>query len=73
MKKLLLILFTLYISLYSQDLPFHKGVNLTNWFQTNSPQTIQFNKFTKKDFERIKSLGTDVIRLPINLCRPDAC
>ncbi len=67
MKKLLLILFTLSVSAYSQDLPFHKGVNLTNWFQTDSPQTIQFNKFTKKDFERIKSLGADVIRLPINL------
>lgn len=66
MKKLLLILFILSVFSYPQDLPFHKGVNLTNWFQTNSPQTIQFNKFTKKDFERIKSLGADVIRLSVN-------
>ena len=67
MKKILLILVTLSTLTFPQNLPFHKGVNLTNWFQTDSPQTIQFNKFSKKDFERIKSLGADVIRLPINL------
>ncbi len=47
--------------------PFNRGVNLTNWFQTSGTQQIQFSKFTKKDFENIKSLGCDVIRLPINL------
>jgi Endoglucanase len=47
--------------------PFNRGVNLTNWFQTNSPQQIQFRKYTKKDFENIKSLGCDVVRLPINM------
>jgi endoglucanase len=67
MKKFLLILFAISIVTYPQELPFHKGVNLTNWFQEGSPQNIQFNKFTKKDFERIKSLGADVIRLPVNL------
>lgn len=46
---------------------FNKGVNLTNWFQSSSPREIQFTKFTRKDLERIKSLGCDVIRLPINL------
>ena len=51
----------------SAQLPFNKGVNLTGWFQTNSAQQIQFSKFTKKDFQNIKSLGCDVIRLPINL------
>jgi len=50
-----------------QELPFHKGINLTNWFQSPSARTIQFTKYTKKDFENIKSLGCDVIRLPINL------
>ena len=67
MKKLLFILFALSIIAYPQNMPFHKGVNLTNWFQAGSPQTIQFNTFTKADLERIKSLGADVIRLPINL------
>mgnify|MGYP003575237110 CR=1 FL=1 len=47
--------------------PFTKGVNLTNWFQASSPGELQFTKFTRVDFERIQSLGCDVIRLPINL------
>ena len=33
---------------------FTKGVNLTGWFQAESAHQIQFSKFTKKDFERIK-------------------
>src|SRR5262249_13131371 len=49
------------------QIEFTNGVNLTNWFQTAGPRQIQFTKFTKKDFQNIKSLGCDVIRLPINL------
>jgi len=51
----------------SAETPFNKGVNLTNWFQSSSARQIQFSKFSKTDFEHIKSLGCDVIRLPINL------
>ncbi|MEO5976523.1 MAG: cellulase family glycosylhydrolase [Chryseolinea sp.] len=47
--------------------PFKRGVNLTTWFQNTDTRQIQFSKFTKKDFENIKSLGCDVIRLPIYL------
>ena len=47
--------------------PFSRGVNLTGWFQVNSPGQIQFTKFTREDIVNIKSLGCDVIRLPINL------
>jgi endoglucanase len=47
--------------------PFTRGVNLTNWFQTDNARQIQFTKYTKQDFIRIKNLGCDVIRLPINL------
>ncbi len=54
-------------NIFAQNMPFTKGVNLTNWFQTPSARQVQFNKYTKKDFENIKSLGCDVIRLPINL------
>jgi endoglucanase len=54
-------------SLTNAQVPFHKGVNLTGWFQTSSARSIQFTKFTKKDFQNIKSLGCDVIRLPISL------
>ena len=49
------------------QIPFHKGVNLTQWFQAPSAGQIQFTRFTKKDFQNIKSLGCDVIRLPVNL------
>jgi endoglucanase len=51
----------------SAQTPFTKGVNLTNWFQTDNARQIQFTKYTKQDFIRIKNLGCDVIRLPINL------
>jgi Endoglucanase len=46
---------------------FTKGVNLSEWFQAGSARTIPFDKYTKKDLQEIKSLGCDVIRLPINL------
>ncbi len=51
----------------AMDVPFKKGVNLTGWFQTSSAQQVQFTSYTKQDFIDIKSLGVDVIRLPINL------
>ncbi len=51
----------------AQEAPFSRGVNLTEWFQVGSARQIQFTRYTKKDFEQIKSLGCDVIRLPINL------
>jgi len=49
------------------QVPFTKGVNLTGWFQTSSAGQIQFKEFTKQDLINIKSLGCDVIRLPINM------
>ena len=50
------------------EIPFKRGVNLTNWLQyIPSVQQIQFTKFTKQDLINIKSLGCDVIRLPIDL------
>ncbi len=51
----------------SQQVPFRRGVNLTNWFQASGPRQIQFMKYLKSDFTKIQSLGFDVIRLPINL------
>jgi endoglucanase len=68
MKKLILISFCFFImQVGHSQVPFHRGVNLTGWFQASTAQKIQFRKFTKKDFIEIKSLGCDVIRLPINL------
>jgi endoglucanase len=53
--------------LMAQDVPFQRGVNLTGWFQASSAKQIQFTRYTYQDFENIKSLGCDVVRLPINL------
>ncbi|MDR0375927.1 MAG: glycoside hydrolase family 5 protein [Treponema sp.] len=47
--------------------PFSKGVNFSEWFQSSSPQTIPFTKYTEETFEQVKSLGVDVVRLPLNL------
>jgi endoglucanase len=59
--------FLLYSLPIMSQAPFSHGVNLTGWFQTSGPKAIQFTKFTKKDIVNIKSLGCDVIRLPINM------
>lgn len=52
---------------FSQETPFNKGVNLSGWFQQDNVQSVQFTRYTKQDFENIKSLGCDAIRLPIAL------
>jgi len=49
------------------QVPFHKGVNLDSWLQDKNVGLTQFTRCTKQDFINIKSLGCDVIRLPINL------
>ncbi|KAF0131884.1 MAG: putative glycoside hydrolase family protein [Bacteroidetes bacterium] len=67
-NKYVLIIILFLTGLYTDaQTPFHKGVNITNWFQSSGAQGIQFRKYTKKDFSDIKSLGCDVIRLPVNL------
>jgi endoglucanase len=51
----------------AQATPFHRGVNLSNWFQARNAQAIEFSRYGKQDFEHIRALGCDVVRLPINL------
>ena len=65
----LMILACLFLQTISSEAqaPFNRGVNLTNWFQTRNAGKIQFSKYAKKDFENIRSLGCDIIRLPVNL------
>ncbi|RMD51299.1 MAG: T9SS C-terminal target domain-containing protein, partial [Ignavibacteria bacterium] len=68
MKKILVLAIILTSnSIFSQTVNFNKGINITNWFQSGSAGEIQFSKYDKDDFIDIKSLGVDVIRLPINL------
>ncbi len=67
MKKFILVYFSIIYIITAQGLPFSKGVNVTNWFQVDGAKQIHFTKYTKKDFEQLKSLGVDVVRLPINL------
>jgi endoglucanase len=56
-----------FYQLGAQDAPFKRGVNLTGWFQADNARQVQFTKYIKQDFVNIKSLGFDVIRLPLNL------
>ncbi|VBB47312.1 Glycoside hydrolase family 5 [uncultured Paludibacter sp.] len=69
MRKITLFIVSFIVFFYTMQgqIPFSRGVNLTGWFQTSNARQIQFSKYTKKDFQNIKSLGCDVIRLPINL------
>jgi endoglucanase len=66
-KWILLLISLLWLIPVSSQAPFSRGVNLTGWFQVDNPRQIQFTRFTKKDIVNIKSLGCDVIRLPINM------
>jgi len=67
MKKWIVLLWLLLAGIINMQAQFNRGVNLTGWFQVSNPRQIQFSKYTYKDFEQIKSLGCDVVRLPINL------
>jgi endoglucanase len=67
MKKSLVIILIFTSVIFARDINFNRGVNLTGWFQTDDVKKINFTKYTKLDFINIKSLGCDVIRLPIQL------
>jgi len=78
MKKTGNIIFTLLLlvsyNVFSQSkqqvavsAPFTKGVHFGGWFEfVNSVQEIPFKRFVEKDFDDVKKLGVDVIRLPID-------
>jgi endoglucanase len=67
LKIILFGILSINLTLVSAQNPFNKGVNLTGWFAATNARSIAFTKFTKKDFQNIKSLGCDVVRLPIEL------
>jgi len=47
--------------------PFSKGVNFSGWFESFSAGGIPFTKYAEQDFIDVKSLGVDVIRLPVRM------
>lgn len=46
--------------------PFSKGVNFTMWLEFRKADQVHEEMFTKKDFENVRKLGCDVVRLPIH-------
>jgi endoglucanase len=66
-RLIIVLLFLTGFSRAEAQATFSRGINLTGWFQVSSAHNIQFTLFTEKDIENIKSLGCDVIRLPIDL------
>ena len=47
--------------------PFSKGVNFSGWFESGGANAIPFTRYVERDFANVKSLGADVIRLPIRM------
>jgi endoglucanase len=45
--------------------PFSRGFNFSKWFEFRTVQDIQIDRFIEQDFINVKSIGADVIRLPI--------
>lgn len=45
---------------------FSRGVNLTTWFEAFTPGLPNLRLYDKQDFEYLKAMGVDVIRLPIH-------
>lgn len=48
-----------------REIPFHKGVNINAWFDRPASQ-VNPDKIKDHDFENLKKIGMDVVRLPIN-------
>jgi endoglucanase len=49
----------------NNSVPFSRGVNFSKWFEFRSVEEIQFDRFVEQDFINVKSMGADVIRVPI--------
>jgi len=47
--------------------PFTRGVNFSAWFETININTVNFARYTEQDFLNVKSLGADVIRVPVRM------
>jgi endoglucanase len=56
----------LLVSAHCQLVPFSRGINLAYWFEAENIRQVKFTQYTRHDFEDIKSLGCDVIRVPVH-------
>ncbi len=68
-KRLLvcLVLICCAFGVFAQNsLPFTKGLDLLTWFETWSDTLPPLNKHDEADFALLKSMGVDVIRLPVH-------
>jgi endoglucanase len=45
--------------------PFRRGFNFSRWFEFRAVKDIPADKYAKRDFEQVKALGVDHIRLPM--------
>lgn len=46
--------------------PFSKGFNLSDWLNTSEEYWFVPDKYKEEDFDDLKTLGVDVVRIPIN-------
>jgi endoglucanase len=47
--------------------PFKRGFNFSRWFEFRTVKDIPQNKYGRGDFEKVKALGVDHIRLPMRV------
>ena len=75
-KKLafLLVLICCSFAVFAQEsLPFTKGIDMITFFESWSGELPNLNKYDETDFAMLKSMGVEIIRLPIhfaNLMEP---
>jgi len=62
----LFVLLLLAAGLGALEVPFHRGVNLTGWYQEDDVGQTPVGRFGPVDFGRLKDLGVDGVRLPVN-------
>lgn len=50
----------------SVSAPFTRGVNFSSWLEFKNADQLNPYYYTKMDFENVKAMGCDVVRLPIH-------
>ena len=69
MKKVAPIFVALFLtaSIFCQTkLPFSKGIDMLTFFESWTGELPDLNKYDETDFAMLKSMGVEIIRLPIH-------